>query len=183
MKPLALTLLLAVPLLGACASDASGAPDWAAAANREPDADSLHAVARLYVAQGRDREAEASLRQVLDRDPGFLPAYEELARLYVRRELLDGAIAALELGLRQDAQDPVLLNDLGLCRLLQHDLRGATEAFTRAAGASPDDTRPRANLALALALLGRDEEALALWQQLLPSAEAAANVALVAASR
>ncbi len=186
MKTLRALLPLLVACLAGCVSTSTGGSDesdWTAAGDREPDPASLHAMARLYVAQGRDEQAEASLRQLVQREPGFLPAYEELARLYVRRDLLDGAIAALELGLERSANDPVLLNDLGLCHLLQHDLQRATAAFTRAAAVSANDTRPRANLALTLALLGRDEEALALWQQLLPPDEAAANLALVAAAR
>jgi Flp pilus assembly protein TadD len=176
--------LAALLLLGACTSTGTDPQiDWSSAGDRDPEAGSMHAMARLYVSQGRDREAEASLRTLVEREPDFLPAYEELAHLYMRRDLVDGAIAALEMGLKRSSRDPVLLNDLGLCHLLQRDLPRAAQAFTQAAGVAPDDTRARANLALTLALMGRDEEALALWQQLLPPDEAAANVALVAAGR
>ena len=183
-----LATLIAAPLLAGCvteqASLGSGKlADWEASAAREPEAGSLHAMARLYASQGRDEQAEATLRELVGKAPDFLPAYEELARLYVKRDLLDGAIAALELGLQHHDRDPVLLNDLGLCRLLQKDLAAAAEAFTRAAAASADDTRARSNLALVLGLMGRDDEALALWRQVLPAAEAAANLARVAQAR
>jgi Flp pilus assembly protein TadD len=175
-------LLLAIPLLAACTTVASGTnpgdEDWAEGADREPDAKTLHSMARLYTSQGRDADAEVALRNLVSKQPDFTPAYEELARLYVRRDQLDGAIVALEVGLEQAPQDPVLLNDLGVCHLLHKDPAAAADAFTRAAAAAPDDSRPRGNLALALALQGRNDEALALWQQILPPSEARKNVEL-----
>ena len=121
--------------------------------------------------------------EVLNQDPDFVRAYEELAHLYVRRDLVDGAVAALEVGLQHQADDPVLLNDLGVCKLLQKDPAAAAQAFIRAAALEPDNARPRANLALALALQGRDDEALALWQQVIRPSEAAQNLELVKQAR
>jgi len=175
---------LLLPLLLGCSAPSYGsADDWADAGGRAPESAALHSMARLYAAQGRDADAEATLRALLAREPAFLPGWEELARLYVRRELLDGAVAALELGLQEAPDDPVLLNDVGLCRLLQRDLPAAERAFVHASASAPDDARPRSNLALVLALQGRDEEALAVWQQVLPLAQARANLDLVTAAR
>ena len=174
-----LRLLLAAPFLAACTSAPISPEDnWAGGADREPGSGTLHAMARLYAAQGRDAEAEATLRSLVSSQPDFVPAYEELARLYVRRNQIDGAIVALKLGLERAPDDAVLLNDLGVCHLLHKDPAAAAEVFTRAASAAPDDARPRANLALALALQGRTEEALALWQQVVPPAVAQANLEL-----
>lgn len=185
--PTVTTRLLAAPLLAAlaaCSSPSYGAgDDWSEAGGRAPEAAAMHSMARLYAAQGREADAEATLRALLAREPSFLPGWEELARLYVRRDLLDGAVAALELGLREAPGDPVLLNDVGLCRLLQRDLPAAERAFVQAAAAAPDDARPRSNLALALALQGRDEEALAVWLQVLPEMQAHANLDLVLSAR
>jgi Flp pilus assembly protein TadD len=180
-----LLTLIFLPCLAACASTSNTpvADDWDSGANRSPESATLHSMARIYVAQGQDSQAEAALREILAEDPDFVPAYEELARLYVRRNLLDGAVAALQLGLQQHGNDPILLNDMGMCRLLQKDHASAAAYFTRAAALTPDDARPRANLALALALQGRDEEALALWQQIVPPDEAAKNLDIARAGR
>jgi len=181
MRTLALVLL---PLLAACASPTEDPQsEWDAAAGRKPEPATLFSMARIYVAQGRDDQAEAALREVVNQDPDFVRAYEELAHLYVRRDLVDGAVAALEVGLQRQANDPVLLNDLGVCKLLQKDPAAAAEAFIRAAALEPDNARPRANLALALALQGRDDEALALWQQVIRPSEAAQNLELVKQAR
>jgi len=180
-RTLALVLL---PLLAACASPAEDPQaEWDAAAGRKPEPATLFSMARIYVAQGRDDQAEAALREVVNQAPDFVRAYEELAHLYVRRDLVDGAVAALEVGLQHQADDPVLLNDLGVCKLLQKDPAAAAQAFIRAAALEPDNARPRANLALALALQGRDVEALALWQQVIRPSEAAQNLELVKKAR
>lgn len=184
MKTARAALLAALAALAACTTTGAPGPSaWEADPRREADATTLHSTARLYLAQGRHVEAEALLRRLVDSQPGFLPGYEELAHLYLRRDLPDGAARALELGLERHPGDPVLLNDLGLVRLVSRDLAGAMACFTAAAAAVPDDSRPRANLALALALAGRDEEALALWSQVLPDDEARANLQVVVAGR
>lgn len=175
MKP---ACLLALILLAGCTTTDATDDEWSASADRAPDADTLHAMARLYAAQGRDADAEVALRNLVGNQPDFVAAYEELARLYVRRDQLDGAIVALQMGLKRQPEDAVLLNDLGVCHLLHKDPVAAAAAFTHAAAVAPDDARPRANLALALALQGRTEEALALWQQVVPPNEAQKNVEL-----
>lgn len=179
-----LPLLLAAALLPvACVSTPAGPEELAEAGEREPGPAAMHATARLYAAQGRQGEAEWLLRRVLAESPAFAPAWEELARLYVTRDLVDSAVVTLELGLQAVPGDPVLLNDLGMCHLLRRDLEPALQAFVAAAAAAAPDARPRANLAVTLALLGRDEEALAVWEQVLPPAEAQRNLELVAAAR
>ena len=51
----------------------------------------------------------------------------------------------------------------------------AVEHFTKAAGRVPESAKFRANLATALALLGRHEESEALLQQVLPDEQAKHN--------
>ena len=180
---LRLAFALTLPLLAGCNSTPTGAgnspeDEWASGADRAPDAQTLHSMARLYAAQGRDADAEIALRNLVTTTPDFTPAYEELARLYVRRDQLDGAIVALTVGLEHAPDDAVLNNDLGVCHLLAKDPVAAAAAFTRAAALAPDDARPRGNLALSLALQGRTDEALALWNQILPPGEARRNLEL-----
>src|SRR5262245_46407002 len=92
-------MLAVLPLLAACVSAPQAETDWEAGADRHPEPATLHSMARIYVAQGQDDQAEAALREIIMQDPDFVPAYEELARLYIRRELLDGAATALQMGL------------------------------------------------------------------------------------
>ena len=73
------------------------------------------------------------------------------------------------------AREPVLLNNLGICLLLRKEYVRALEHFTGAAGLVPENEKYRANMATALGLLGRQEESLALLQQILPGDKAQYN--------
>lgn len=159
------------------------AGNFDAAGSRAPTIDSMHSMAKLCVSQGRDKEAEGVLHRVLEQQPDFLPAYEELAEIYLRAEMLDSAIAILNLGLTVSEKDAVLYNDLGMCQLLQKDYLAALDSFTAAAGLSPTDARCRANMAVTLGLLGRVDEALSLYLQVLPPADAHWNVAVLCDAR
>jgi tetratricopeptide (TPR) repeat protein len=55
--------------------------------------------------------------------------------------------------------------------------------FMRAAEAAPENARYRANMATALGLLGRYEEALALFEQVVPPADAHRNLAVLCEAR
>jgi Flp pilus assembly protein TadD len=77
----------------------------------------------------------------------------------------------------------VLQNDLGMCRLLQHRYEDALQSFTAAAAGVPPDTRARANMAVALGMLGRFDESLAIYLQILPPADAHYNVAILSEAR
>ncbi len=163
--------------------DAGGDTAFDIAGERSPNMNSLHSMARLCLAQGRDREAENVLHNLLEQQPEFLPAYEELAQIYLRAGMLDSAVAILNLGITVNARDPVLYNDLGMCQLLQQDYLAALDSFTKAAGLSPTDARCRANMAVTLGLLGRTDESLSLYLQLLPPADAHWNVAVLCDAR
>lgn len=156
--------------------------DFEIAAGRDPSPDSLNAVARLCLSQGRIEEAQAALHRILEQDPQFVPAYEELAQSYAASGMIESAVTVLNMGLQQAPDDPVLLNDLGMCQLLQHDYDTALQSFTLAAAGAPSDARCRANMAVALGLLGRVDEALALYMQVLPPADAHWNVGVLSAA-
>jgi tetratricopeptide (TPR) repeat protein len=59
----------------------------------------------------------------------------------------------------------------------------ALNYFTQAAGVIPQNTRYRANMAVALGFLGRDDEALALYRQILPENQAVRNLEIIRAAR
>jgi Flp pilus assembly protein TadD len=183
--------LFGAATLGACTSTessglgtlgTSGMDDFDAASGREPSANSLNAVARLCLAQGRTTEAQNVLHNILEKDPEFLPAYEELAQSYAAGGQIESAVAVLNLGLEKAPHDPILLNDLGMCQLLQKDYGTALQSFTQAAAGAPSDARCRANMAVALGLLGRVDEALSLYLQVMPPAEAHWNVGVLSAA-
>ncbi|HVS10176.1 MAG TPA: tetratricopeptide repeat protein [Planctomycetota bacterium] len=173
-------------LSAACASSSTRLQDdpfERATADRPPSAQTLHAMARLLAAQGRDDECEWALHRLISEDPDFAPAYNDLAELHLRHGRTAEAAASLEAGLARAPLDPVLLNNLGMCELQRGAHARALERFTQAVAASPGDARCRANLALALGLLGRLEEARALYLQVIPPADAHHNLAIVCEAR
>jgi Flp pilus assembly protein TadD len=174
---------LALGLLAACAtgpSDQDFAPDsFDTATDRAPSVGTLHAMARVMASQGRDAECEVVLDKLIAEHPDFLPAYNELAELHMRNGSLLSAETALELGLRRAPEDTVLSNNMGMCLLLQQKYEESLPHFARASAADPSDARSRANMATALGLLGRTDEALALFYQVMPPSDAHHNVAVL----
>ncbi len=132
-------------------------------------------MADILATQGKDTECEFVLRRCIQQYPDFTPAYNRLAELQMRQGRVHEAIDVLSKALRIRPRDPVLLNNLGMCRLIRKDYEKALVHFTEAAGLVPESERYRANMATALGLLGRHEESSALLQQILPGDKARHN--------
>jgi Flp pilus assembly protein TadD len=189
MRTSVLLTILACPslaLMAACSaapSEEQFAPNsFELAVDRGPTVSTLHATARVMAAQGRDGECEIVLEKLIAEHPDFLPAYNELAELHMRNGSLLSAQAALEVGLQRAPEDATLLNNMGMTLLLQQRYESSLEYFTRATAVDPGDARSRANMATALGLLGRTDEALALFYQVLPPEDAHHNVAVLCRS-
>jgi len=141
-----------------------------------PTARTLYAMAQILAAQGKDADGEFVLRRCVQEHPRFTPAYNSLAELQMRQGRIHEAVATLSTALKVRPRDPVLLNNLGMCLLLRKEYEGALQQFTDAAGVVPENEKYRANMAATLGLLGRQEESLALLQQVLPRDKAEHNV-------
>ena len=183
-------MLLAACVLAGCmpADEVPGAADRAddefqAGAGRPPTAKTLHALAAILATQGRDSESESLLRRTVREYPRFLPAYCDLAKLQVRQRRINDAVRTLTVGLAFWPKDGVLLNDLGMCHMLLTEYTEALALFTRASASAPQNARYRANMATALGMLGRYDEALALYEQVIPPAEAHYNVGVLCEAR
>jgi tetratricopeptide (TPR) repeat protein len=143
--------------------------------DRPPTAKTLYSMAQILAMQGKDRECEFVLQRCVHEYAKFTPAYNSLAELQMRQGRIHEAIATLSAAVKIRPRDPVLLNNLGMCLLLRKDYTPALEHFTAAAGLVPENEKYRGNMAAALGLLGRQEESLALLQQILPREKAEYN--------
>ena len=152
-------------------------------ANQPPSIRTLYVMADIMVKQGREDQAEAVLARLINEHPQFTPAYNSLAELRMRQRRTDEAIKILSRGLEVDSKDPVLLNNLGMCWMIKQKYDKALKYFTEAAGVNPESTRYRANMAVALGFMGRDNEALALYRQILPEKQAAHNLEIIQSAR
>lgn len=143
--------------------------------DRPPTAKTLYSMAQILATQGKDAECEFVLRRCVQEYPPFTPAYNSLAELQMRQGRIHEAVDTLSAALKARERDPVLQNNLGMCLLLRKEYDRALEHFTVAAGVVPENEKYRANMATALGLLGRQEESLALLQQVLPRDKAESN--------
>jgi adenylate cyclase len=147
--------------------------------NRPPTAKTLYSMADILATQGKDAECEFVLRRCLGEYPQFTPAYNRLAELQMRQGRVHEAVDTLSVALEISPRDPVLLNNMGMCLLVRKEYDKAMERFGQAAGVVPENKKYRANMATALGLMGRDEEALALWCQILPETQARHNMEVI----
>jgi len=181
-----LAAALCVPTLLSC--NASPGPvgeagEFTDGATRQPTAGTLESMARILAAQGRDGECQLILERLIHDYPEHGPAYNDLAGLFLRQGELDQAVATIKLGLEQVPTDPVLLNNAGLCEVMLGDSEAARDRFMAAIEVNPASNRLRANLALSLGLLGREDEALALYSQVVGPGSAAHNLEVIRTAR
>ena len=185
--------LCILSLAGCSESAGSGQnTDWAmdkselefqSQANNPPTAKTLFTMADILATQGRDSECEYVLKRLIQDNPKFLPAYNSLAELQMRRGKTIAAIETLQHALTINPEDTVLLNNLGMCWIVRRDYETALKMFTRAAGIMPENAKYRANMAVALGLMGRYEESLSLFKQILPEDQANHNLSVLQEAR
>jgi len=188
-KTTMMTFLAAVILLGLGCVDPQHPPQANRPVNptmedpfdpdRPPTAKTLYLMADMVLTQGKDAEAEQLYRRILSEYPRFLPAYNDLASLLIRHRRIPEAMKTIKAGLAIKAEDPVLLNNMGMCWLIRKRYQNAMDYFTKAAAVEPENTRYRSNMATALALMERYEEALSLYRQILPEEQAQENVRIL----
>ena len=201
MKITVFTLCVIVAAIGGCATEtntktkipaartrgdkqaAAEENTFAAGAGRTPTAATSYSFAKILIAQGRDRDALYVLSHIIREHPKFLPAYNEMAGVYVRADRLDDAVAAIQTGLEHAPNDGVLHNNLGMCYLLKEQPDQALAAFTRATELVPNSATFRANRASALALTAHDAEAETEYRRVVGSLQARQNVLTLSRAR
>jgi Flp pilus assembly protein TadD len=144
-----------------------------------PSAMTLHSLADILASQGKDKECEFVLRASVRQYPRFMPAYNSLAELFMRQGRVNEAAEILSAASQISPQDPVLLNNLGMCLLVSRQYDKALACFTDAAAVAPGGDKYRANMATALGLLGRQDEAVALLEQVVPATAVAHDAAVL----
>jgi len=185
MKKLTLLLSLLAAACSATSPDVAGGAvdDFDVGGDRPPTVRTLHAMARVLANQGRDGQCELVLLKLTDEYPDFGPAYVELAELYVRNGHADEAVRVLGRGVELIPDDAVLRNDYGMALFLRSDYERALFQFEAASTLDPYDARSRANAASALGMMGRYDEALELYLQVLTRVDAYHNVGVLAEAR
>jgi Flp pilus assembly protein TadD len=161
----------------------NGDARFAAGANEKPTAKTMSAMAKILISKGRDRDAVNLLNQTIQQFPDFVPAYNELAGIYLRSNRSGDAVDVLHAALKRAPGDPVLQNNLGLCFFLKGDYEHALASFERAATAQPSNGLYRANEAAALGMLGRDSEATRRYEGVIRDPSIAQNLDVLRRAR
>ena len=151
--------------------------------DRPPTAKTLHSLARIFQAQGRDAEAAAVFEQIIARFPSMRQVFIDLAELRMRQGAVDDAIEVLSRGIAANPKDPVLLNNRGMARVMKSSHEEALADFSLAAELAPDEPRYTGNIAMALGMMGQYDAALSVYEQIVLPARAHYNVAVLAEAR
>lgn len=151
--------------------------------HRPPTSKTLFAMADILAAQGRDSECEFVLKRIIQEYPRYIPAYNSLAELQMRRGHINTAIETIYHAFDVNSDDPVLLNNLGVCWIVRGDYEKALDSFTKAAGVMPENARYRTNMAVALGLMARYDESLSLFKLVLPEDQAIYNLNVLKQTR
>jgi len=136
--------------------------------------------ARDRAPSGKQERALAVLQTSVQRYPDFMPAYSEYAAIMMRQDKNEEAEKILEYALTLAPDDPVVLNNLGMTRMLRENYEGARDPFSRAAALDPNSKLYHANWALSTGMTGRYDESFALYEQIMSIADAHENVAIIA---
>jgi tetratricopeptide (TPR) repeat protein len=141
------------------------------ALGEEPEnADLLYARAMLAVGMGQVAMLERDLRQILMTDPDHVDALNALGyTLADRTDRLDAAKSFIERALQLRPDDPAILDSMGWV-LYRQGQPAAAEEYLRRALAQGFDAEIAAHLGEVLWMLGRQEEARAVWGHALEEA-------------
>ena len=178
----AASLVLGAGLVG-CQGSAKQADGFGSGADRPPTPRTLHMMAKLINENGRFDQAEFVLSRIISDSPDYLPAYVELADLYIERGRFGDAIATLQGARTVAPNDPVIANNLGVLLLRDGAFADASEVFGDAVAQDPTEARYHANLAVSYAMQGEYQAAYAAWAAVLPPEEVFWNIGVVAEAR
>ena len=117
--------------------------------------------------------------QLAQEFPGYTPVYSELAALRLKQGRTEDAIEELSRGLEVAPNDPVLLNNAGVCLLLKGDYHDALGRLTAATEVVPHSPAYQANKALALGMLGLYSDSLDAYEQVLKTKDAQHNLEVI----
>lgn len=126
------------------------------------------ALADMYSDAGRDVDAERTMRQVLDTDPGNADALNYLGYFLANHgQKLDEAIRLIQRALDADPGNPSYLDSLGWAYFHRGDMDQAEKYLAPAAQQLPRNSTIQDHLGDVLARRGRWQDAIAAWNRAL----------------
>ena len=114
-----------------------------------------------FARDGRDGDALGAFEKVVQRDPGFSPAYAALGKIYRENGQVEKAEMALRKGVQIDPENPDLWEGLGEIFRGLGRWEECVRAYGKAVALRPEDDALHNNLGNAYQMTGRGKEALA----------------------
>jgi tetratricopeptide (TPR) repeat protein len=124
----------------------------------------LLAMARIQLELGRDKDALASFRQVIERKNDYAPAFVGAGEAYAKQEDRANAQRMFQRALELDAKCADAMNHLGLLATGANDTAAARGWFQQAIEAQPDHPGAINNLAVWYAKMGQPNDAIAAFR-------------------
>ena len=181
-----LAIVIAAMSLAGCQSgqDKDKDKDWFEGGPMQlASPDTMQLTARVLAAKGKTEQAGYLIERMYQKYPDNLGTYSEGAEVLLIEGRITDAIQWIDRGLVRFPDNPILLNNRGLCHLLDANLAAADKDFHAAYAKDPSDADYVSNLALTRALSGDDAEARKLWERVVPQADVDANMKLAIAAR
>lgn len=145
--------------------------------------DALEGKGLTQMALGRTADAGRTLSSVLDKDGKRWRTLNALGLLFVSKSMIPEAMEYFTEGLRVSADNPAILNNVGLARAVERNYPRAIEALRQAVKMSPTDARRKQvelNLALVYGISGDIDSARAMAEKHLQGAALNNNLGLYA---
>ncbi|MFZ4124530.1 MAG: tetratricopeptide repeat protein [Rickettsiales bacterium] len=145
--------------------------------------DALEGKGLSEMALGRSADAGRTLSKVLDKDGKRWRTLNALGILFVTKNMIPEAVEYFTEGLRVSADNPAILNNVGLARAIDRNYPRAIETLQQAAKMSANDERKKQielNLALVYGISGDLDSARAMAEKHLTGATLDNNLGLYA---
>lgn len=139
----------------------------------------FYAAGRMFETQGNLSEAIEQYRKAIAAGHGHVLSYHRLGLVYSRVGRHDKSIEMFRKAVELDPDNPVLHNNLGFELMFKKDWDGAVAQFDTAIEEQPRFARAHINLGMALSKLGRFDEALDHFREVLPEPDAQYNLGLM----
>ncbi len=125
-------------------------------ARRPDDPALLHLAAKVYDAQGNQTKREETLRRVIAADPSNLPAYVDLAHLYLAKRNMEEARRQYEAVVERDPKNSGIMTVTALMLQVQGKRAEAVQRYEKVLAGDPNAAVAANNLAMLYAEDGRN---------------------------
>ena len=124
----------------------------------------MHAMARIQLELGRNKDALASFQQVIEMKSDYPPAFVGAGEVYAKQDDKANALRMFERAVNLDPKCADAMNQLGLLAAGSNDLAGARKWFQQAIEAQQDHPGAINNLGVLYAKLGQPNDSIAAFR-------------------